>query len=61
MNAKLDKDEPTEQERLIKEKVGLAKKLGIWKSFKPVEGYLTTEEYKRIRQIDQRLTEILNG
>jgi hypothetical protein len=55
------KEEPTEQDKLIKEKINLAKKLGIWESFNPIEGFQTTEEYQRIQQIDKRLTEILNG
>jgi predicted AAA+ superfamily ATPase len=61
VNAKLDKEEPTEQEKLIKEKISLAKKLGIWESFNPIEGFQTTEELNRINEIDQRLAEIING
>ncbi|MEK5415176.1 hypothetical protein [Paenibacillus sp. FSL L8-0708] len=61
MAIKTTKDEPTEQETLIKEKIALAKKLGIWGSYKPVAGFESAEEFNRIKQIDQRLTEIING
>lgn len=56
-----EEKEQTEREKLEQEKITLAKKLGIWKEFKPVEGYLEREEFKQIEEIDQRLSEIING
>ncbi|OMF37435.1 hypothetical protein BK133_05105 [Paenibacillus sp. FSL H8-0548] len=56
----LDKTE-SEEDKLINEKINLAKKLGIWKSFNPIEGYETKKDFKRIEEIDKRLAEITNG
>lgn len=50
-----------EAEKLTEEKILLAKKLGIWESFNPVEGYEGKKEFKRIEEIDKRLAEIING
>lgn len=55
------KKEPSEAEKLVKEKVSLARKLGIWESFNPVEDYQNKEEFSRIAEIDKRLAEIING
>jgi predicted AAA+ superfamily ATPase len=55
------KKEPSEVEKLVKEKVSLARKLGIWESFNPVEDYQNKEEFARIDEIDKRLAEIING
>jgi hypothetical protein len=51
----------SETQQLIEEKIKLATELGIWGSFNPVEGYQDTQQYKRINEIDQRLSEIING
>lgn len=56
----LNKKEPTEVEKLVKEKVKLAKLLGLMDQDKgPVEGYEKTEEYKRINEIDLLLWELI--
>jgi hypothetical protein len=47
-----------EQDSLIKEKIELAKRIGIWGMFKPVPDYEQTKEYKRIKEIDKRLAEL---
>lgn len=51
--------EKQELQALIDEKITLAQKLGIWDGFEPVEGYQTTEEYKRIQEIDKQLWELV--
>ncbi|MNC01529.1 hypothetical protein D3C75_488800 [compost metagenome] len=54
------KEEGPELEKLIKEKVRLAKKLGIMgEGVVSVEGYKETDEYKRINEIDLRLWELV--
>ncbi|MGG1637224.1 hypothetical protein [Paenibacillus sp. NRS-1760] len=53
--------EQSEEEKLTQEKISLAKKLGIWESFNPIDGYETKKEFKRIEEIDKRLAEIING
>ncbi|MHA6530186.1 hypothetical protein [Paenibacillus sp. BAC0078] len=54
------KEEVSELEKLIKEKVRLAKKLGIMgENAVSVEGYEGTDEYKRINEIDLRLWELV--
>lgn len=54
------KKEPSEVEKLVKEKVALAKNLGLMeRDSKPVEGYEKTDEYKRIAEIDLRLWELI--
>jgi len=61
LSVKKDKEiasEKIEHDSLIKEKIELAKKIGIWKTFDPVKDYESTEEYKRIKEIDKRLAEL---
>lgn len=55
------KKDPSEVEKLVKEKVSLARKLGIWESFNPVEDYQNKEEFAQITEIDKRLSVIING
>jgi hypothetical protein len=60
--AEAEQKEQAEREKLEKEKIALAKKLGIWGEYKPKdENFQETEEFKRIQEIDQRLSEIING
>ncbi|MFB5761105.1 hypothetical protein [Paenibacillus medicaginis] len=49
----------SEVEKLIDEKINLAKKLGIMGDLEPIEGYRETEEYQRITEIDKRLWELV--
>lgn len=61
MNHDIGKEETTsetELEKLVKEKIKLAKKLGIWDKNTPKEGYQDTEDFKRIKEIDDRLWEL---
>ena len=61
MTTKKKKEEISElieQDSLIKEKIELAKKIGIWGTFNPVKDYEQTKEYKRIKEIDKRLAEL---
>ncbi|MEK4474350.1 hypothetical protein NSQ91_14130 [Paenibacillus sp. FSL R7-0048] len=52
--------EPTELEELVKEKVKLAKKLGLMEQgTQPIEGYKETNDYKRIKEIDLKLWELI--
>ncbi|MGE6576271.1 hypothetical protein ACQKFM_15245 [Paenibacillus xylanexedens] len=53
------KEEFPELEKLIREKVRLAQKLGLMDGKEPVEGYENTKEYKRIEEIDARLWELV--
>lgn len=54
------KKEISEVEKLVKEKVSLANKLGLMdRGAMPVEGYEKTDEYKRIAEIDLRLWELI--
>lgn len=54
------KKEPDELEELVKEKVKLAKKLGLMeRGTQPSQGYAETEDYKRIQQIDVKLWELI--
>ncbi|MEK3735709.1 MULTISPECIES: hypothetical protein [Paenibacillus] len=54
------KKEPTELEELVKEKVKLAKKLGLMeRGTQPIEGYKETNDYKRIQEIDLKLWELI--
>jgi hypothetical protein len=56
------KEQVSEREKLEKEKIALAKKLGIWGEFAPkVDNLRETDEFKRIEEIDQRLSVIVNG
>ncbi|ANY70411.1 hypothetical protein BBD42_30875 [Paenibacillus sp. BIHB 4019] len=61
MREKQDNVELSEAVKLQNEKISLAKKLGIWQAYNPVEGYQKKKEYTRIKEIDQRLAEIVNG
>lgn len=49
----------SELEKLIKEKIELAKKLGLLDGEKPVDGYQESKEYERLKQIDERLWELV--
>lgn len=49
----------TELEKLVKEKVQLATKLGLMGKGKRKDGYEETTEYKRIVEIDMRLWELV--
>ncbi|WP_025724064.1 hypothetical protein [Paenibacillus polymyxa] len=49
----------SELEKLIAEKINLAKKLGIMGNLEPIQGYGETEEYRRIHEIDKRLWELV--
>ncbi len=51
---------PSEKEALEEEKIQLAKEIGIWGTFNPVEGYEASHQSRRIEEIDKRLTEIVN-
>ncbi|OMD34819.1 hypothetical protein [Paenibacillus odorifer] len=54
------KKEPTEFEELVKEKVKLAKKLGLMdQGTQPSEAYEETNDYKRIKEIDLKLWELI--
>lgn len=53
--------EQGEREKLEQEKIKLAKDIGIWGEFNPVENYEDTKQFKRIAEIDKRLSEIING
>jgi hypothetical protein len=52
---------PSERDKLEQEKIKLAKEIGIWQKFEPVDNYAESEQFKRIEEIDQRLAEIING
>jgi hypothetical protein len=56
-----EKEKLTERQKLEQEKEKLAKEIGIWGEFKPVENYQDSKQFKRIEEIDKRLTEIING
>ncbi|QYK68262.1 hypothetical protein [Paenibacillus sp. S02] len=49
----------SELEKLIAEKINLAKKLGIMGNLEPIQAYGETEEYRRIHEIDKRLWELV--
>lgn len=51
--------EEIELEKLIKEKIRLAKKLGLLDGETPVEGYQETKEYARLNEIDAQLWELV--
>ncbi|WP_143191905.1 hypothetical protein [Paenibacillus sp. P46E] len=54
------KEEIPELEKLVKEKVRLAKKLGITgENASQVKGYESTDDFKRIEEIDKRLWELV--
>ncbi|MDT0123877.1 hypothetical protein Q9R46_14545 [Paenibacillus sp. RRE4] len=53
------KEEFPELEKLVREKIRLAQKLGLMDGRTPVEGYEGTKEYKRIEEIDARLWELV--
>jgi predicted AAA+ superfamily ATPase len=55
------KKEASEADKLVEEKISLAKELGIWESFSPVDDYQSKEGFSRIIEIDKRLAEIING
>jgi hypothetical protein len=48
--------EQSEREVLIQEKIELAKKLGIWDEDKPVDNFRGRPEFKRIQEINAKLT-----
>lgn len=48
--------EPIEVEQLVKEKIELAKKLGIWDKDEPKDNFRESEEFKRIQEINAKLT-----
>lgn len=52
-------DKPSELQQLIEEKIKLAKKIGLWDGFDPVENYQDTVEYALIQEIDKRLWELV--
>lgn len=58
-NVPIQPKEPTEREKLEQEKIGLAKELGIWDVDEPVENFQDTENFKRIREIDAKLWELV--
>jgi hypothetical protein len=60
VKAEESKEEPSEWEQLIDEKIRLASKLGIMgKGVEPKKGYEQTKEYQRITEIDARLWELV--
>jgi hypothetical protein len=50
-----------EREELEQEKIKLCKEIGIWGTYEPIEGHTETAQYKKIEEIDKRLSEIING
>lgn len=48
----------TEREKLEQEKIKLAKEIGIWDKFNPIEGFKETSQHKRIDEINKRLWEL---
>ncbi|MCL6459573.1 MAG: hypothetical protein K6T85_16360 [Gorillibacterium sp.] len=52
-------EELSELDKLVVEKVRLARQLGLMGDTPLVEGYEETEEYKRINEIDARLWELI--
>jgi hypothetical protein len=50
--------ELSEKDKLIAEKIILAKQIGIWDVFNPAAGWQDSEQHKRIYEIDQRLAEL---
>lgn len=54
-----DNKEPTEFELLVQEKRELAQSLGLIGNTTKKEGYKETSEYNRIKEIDQRLWELV--
>lgn len=53
------KEEFPELEKLIREKIRLAQKLGLMDGQQPIAGYKDTKDYKRIEEIDARLWELV--
>ncbi|MDK8188779.1 hypothetical protein QP794_01615 [Paenibacillus sp. UMB7766-LJ446] len=53
------KEEFPELEKLIREKIRLAQKLGLMDGQQPIAGYKETKDYKRIEDIDARLWELV--
>lgn len=51
----------SEREKLVQEKIKLAKEIGIWQKFEPIENYAESEQFEKINEIDKRLSEIING
>lgn len=49
----------TERQKLEQEKIKLAKEIGIWDEFNPVEGYKVSPQHKRIDEINKRLWELV--
>jgi hypothetical protein len=45
----------SDREKLEQEKIGLAKKLGIWDKFEPVDNFRETPDYARIQEINAKL------
>lgn len=54
-----DSKRESELEKLIKEKIELAKKLGLLDGKTPNDGYRESKEYERLKQIDERLWELV--
>lgn len=57
----LNKEEPSEVEELVKEKITIAQKLGIWDGITPVANYQDFPEYARFKEIDKRLWELVKS
>jgi hypothetical protein len=49
----------TEREKLEQEKIKLAKELGIWDEFNPIEGYKESPQQSRIDEINKKLWELV--
>ncbi|MNW38155.1 hypothetical protein D3C74_152140 [compost metagenome] len=58
-SADMENKPSPELEKLVKEKVTLAKKLGMMGGLKPVENYEKSDEYKRLQEIDNKLWELV--
>jgi hypothetical protein len=54
--AETEQKDQSEREKLEKEKIALAKKLGIWDKDEPVENFRETPEFTRIQEINAKLT-----
>lgn len=51
--------EESELEKLIKEKMRLARKLGLLDGKVPKDGYQETKDYERLNEIDAQLWELV--
>jgi hypothetical protein len=54
--AESEQKDQGEREKLEKEKIALAKKLGIWDKDEPKDNFRESEEFKRIQEINAKLT-----